>query len=282
MFSDFFFDDELLRKIADETNRHVQEIIKTAGNITRKSQWYEWKDVSVEEMRVFLGFIMNMSLNEKPAMEDYFSTDLLTKQDFFPTLFTRRRFLQIFRGLHLAPPPTPDQAGDSRSTRGQKVADIVGHIDSKCRAMFSPGQDVCVDESTIGFKGRIIFKCYNPQKPTKWGIRVYVVADSKTGYVCGFVPYFGSPTTDALIRPDLPFTSRIVLHLLQKIQMDCPAEGRHVYTDRFYTGVELAEELLKLKTHTTGTIMGNRKNLPLEVSFTMKNYIFFTNIVILK
>jgi len=71
------------------------------------------------------------------------------------------------------------------------------------------------------------------------------------------------------IRPDLPFTSRFVLHLLQKLQEGCPAEGRHLYTDRFYTGVDLAAELL-MKTHTTGTIMSNRKNLPLEVQYLTK------------
>jgi len=132
--------------------------------------------------------------------------------------------------------------------------------------MFSPGQNISIDESTIAFKGRVIFKRYNPQKPTKWGIRVYTVADSETAFICGFVPYFGKPTTDSLVRPDIPFKTRIVLHLIQKIQYDCPAEGRHAYTDRFCTSLDLASESLTMKTHTTGTIVPNRKNLPPEVS----------------
>lgn len=28
--------------------------------------------------------------------------------------------------------------------------------------------------------------------------------DSETGYICGILPYYGSITTEMLIRPDLP------------------------------------------------------------------------------
>ena len=38
--------------------------------------------------------------------------------------------------------------------------------------------------------------------------------------------------------------------------------GYNLYTDRFYTSRALAEELLKIKTTITGTVMTNRKNMP--------------------
>ncbi|KAK2574896.1 hypothetical protein KPH14_008348 [Odynerus spinipes] len=50
-------------------------------------------------------------------------------------------------------------------------------------------------------KGRISFITYNPKKPTKWGIRIYTLADSNTGYVCYILPYYGSLTTKLLVRP---------------------------------------------------------------------------------
>lgn len=88
---------------------------------------------------------------------------------------------------------------------------------------------------------------YNPMKPTKWGLRVFVLADCKTGYVLAIVPYFGSPTTESLVRPELPFTARIVLHLCEAMLSKSNGDGFHLFTDRYYTGVELAEELLKKK-----------------------------------
>lgn len=41
--------------------------------------------------------------------------------------------------------------------------------------------------------------------------------------------------------------------------------GYHVFTDRFYTGPQLCEELLRLGIHATGTVMINCKGLPQEM-----------------
>ncbi|CAD1469959.1 unnamed protein product, partial [Heterotrigona itama] len=78
-------------------------------------------------------------------------------------------------------------------------------------------------------------------EPTKWGIRMYVLTNSNTGYTHSFLPYYGSSTTESLIQPYLPVTARIILHLYKKL-------------------IDLnPDELLKLKCYTTGTIDQNRK-----------------------
>ena len=41
----------------------------------------------------------------------------------------------------------------------------------------------------IPFKGRIGFKQYMKDKPTKWGIKVFVLADATNGYVKAFQVY---------------------------------------------------------------------------------------------
>ena len=48
-----------------------------------------------------------------------------------------------------------------------------------------------IDESMIGFKGRLSFLQYMPKKPTKWGMKAYVLADSKTGYTYSWRLYTG-------------------------------------------------------------------------------------------
>lgn len=76
----------------------------------------------------------------------------------------------------------------------------------------------------------------------------------------------GKATTESLIRPDLLVTSRIVLHLVKKLEQDYGSvEGFHVFTDRFYTSIELASALHEMKVHLTGTIMRNRKGLPIKI-----------------
>jgi hypothetical protein len=38
--------------------------------------------------------------------------------------------------------------------------------------------------------------------------------------------------------------------------------GYHIYTGRYYTSPELPDELWKMNIFSTGTVMGNRKNMP--------------------
>ena len=83
------------------------------------------------------------------------------------------------------------------------------------------------------FKNRILFKTYNLQKPTKWRPRVYVLSDYVTEYVTTFEPYFGQATRESLSRPDMPLTTRIVLHLIGKLLAKAGGSKYHVYTDRF-------------------------------------------------
>ena len=85
-----------------------------------------------------------------------------------------------------------------------------------------------------------------------------------------FQPYYGKETTDVLIRPDLPFTSRIVLHLVEELLAKSTGTGYHLYTDRFYTGYYLATELHNKGLHLTGTVMKNRQGLPAEVKKKQK------------
>jgi hypothetical protein len=49
-----------------------------------------------------------------------------------------------------------------------------------------PGTDIAIDDSTVGFKNKIIFITYNPMK---WRIRLFVLAENDTGYVHDIIPY---------------------------------------------------------------------------------------------
>ena len=43
----------------------------------------------------------------------------------------------------------------------------------------------------VGFNGRVHWKQYNPSKPTKYGIKIWCAAESKTGYMLNFSVYTG-------------------------------------------------------------------------------------------
>ncbi|KAF7697623.1 PiggyBac transposable element-derived protein 4 [Cucumispora dikerogammari] len=60
---------------------------------------------------------------------------------------------------------------------------ILNRINKKFATAHSPSECLSIDESTIPFKGNVTFKVYNPNKPAKHGIKVYMCSDSKTGYI---------------------------------------------------------------------------------------------------
>lgn len=135
--------------------------------------------------------------------------------------------------LHLKkiPPRYP-----SLKTRIQRASHFLEYIDSKFSQHFIPEQCILVDEAVVQFKGKIGIITYNPIKPTTWGIRIYVLTDSKSGYVYSILPYYGSITTENLPNPELPITTRIPLYLYKKLLEKIPsAEGYHMFTDRYYT-----------------------------------------------
>lgn len=261
-FFELFFTQTLLKKIVAETNAYAAKII-TEKTIRKYSIWQNWKDITETEMRAFIGVIINMGIVNLPTLESYWSRSFHLKMSFFKTIFTRRRFFQIFWALHLETITSDNQM---MRTRTQRVSNYLDFLNKKFMEHYIPGENLSIDESTVAFKGKISFLAYNPKKPTKWGLRVYVLADSESSYIYSFVPYYGKITTDNLIRPDLPFTSRIVLELYKNLQNSIPeAKGYHIFTDRFYTSPTLAEELLKVGCFLTGTIMTNRKGLPATI-----------------
>ena len=58
--------------------------------------------------------------------------------------------------------------------------------------MYKSKRELSIDESTIGFKGRLSFLQYLPKKPTKWGMKAFVLAESSTGYTLKWRLYTGN------------------------------------------------------------------------------------------
>ena len=56
---------------------------------------------------------------------------------------------------------------------------------------YNPSRELSIDESMIGFKGRLSFIQYLPKKPTKRGMKAFVLADSKNGYTYNWRLYTG-------------------------------------------------------------------------------------------
>lgn len=218
-----------------------------------------WKECTMTDMKAIIGTVINMGLHPLSDITDYFSKDWVASVPFFSDVFARDEFLLLFWNLHFTHVPKTDDPSKDRL-----IKPILQAIREKCKLFYTPHPTVSVDESTISFKGRISFKIYNPQKPNKFGIKMFVLSDSTNGYIYNFHPYTGKGTVE---QTDILKTTQIVKNLCSSLIKDSmnPPTGYHVYTDRYYTSPELADELQKMSMITTGTVMTNRKGLPVEI-----------------
>ena len=124
---------------------------------------------------------------------------------------------------------------------------LVDMMQRNFNTKYRPGKKLSLDESTYPLKGRVHFKCYNPQKPPG------------TGYICGFEVYTGDPPGqsqgNAQELQDALKISRIVLGLLDSVQLLDMVH--HVYFDNYYNSPNLIDLLYKRKAHACGTARKN-------------------------
>lgn len=178
-----------------------------------------------------------MGLEQRSDLKDYWSTMDSDDFPFFRSVFSRDRFLQIFGMLHV---------GEMTGSKKQKIQPLLELLLPLFQDHFTPDQAIAIDESVISFKGRVHFRQYLKGKPHPWGIKAFVLADSKTGYFFNVAIYYGKDTD--LIRPDLPHTARVVLTLADGLEH----KGYDLYIDRFYNSPMLATEMTKMGITITG------------------------------
>ena len=147
---------------------------------------------------------------------------------------------------------------DDSTTRAQRRADdklapirnIYDKFVAACEANCTPGTGCTVDESLHRFRGKCSFKQYIPNKPGKYGINVYVLADSKTFYSISSKVYMGAGTH----APELPVPTQAVLDLVPSVS----GTNRNIAIDNYYTSVSLAMKLKSRKLTLVGTLKKNK------------------------
>ena len=192
----------------------------------------------------FLAVILNMGIIQLPDLKDYWSTHYSTNLPFFRSVFSRDRFFQIFRALYVGDP-------DSTTKKG-KIQPLLDRLCASFEAAHTPDRHIAIDESVISFKGRVSFRQYLKGKPHPWGIKAYVLSESKSGYLQRVCVYYGRET-ELIEREDLGQTPRVVLTLVEPLHN----KGYDLYIDRYYTSPTLATELSKVGITVTGTVQTN-------------------------
>ena len=247
---DFFsrlFGDDLIGRIVEETNKYARKKLEDSSRS-------HWQDVTLAEMKAFLGVTVVMGINRLPELELFWSSDEFFGNRGIQTVFTRDRFKAISRFLHFNNPDEEPSLEDPHRDRLYKVRPIIDYLLGTFQASYNPHQNISVDEGMIGFRGRISFRQYMPNKPQKYGFKVWMAADPTNGYVVNFDVYLGRK---AGFQREYGLGYDVVTTLVRPYLN----KNHHIYFDNFFSSVKLFDDLLKKKTYACGTVRTNRKGL---------------------
>ena len=99
----------------------------------------------------------------------------------------QKKFQQLFRFFHLNNNSKQVPYGQTGHDKLFKVRKLLDLLSPLFESEFEMHQSGTIDEAMIPFKGRLRFKQYMKDKPTKWGIKIFILADASTGY--GVIPF---------------------------------------------------------------------------------------------
>ncbi|KAJ6648949.1 PiggyBac transposable element-derived protein 4 [Pseudolycoriella hygida] len=252
---DLFVTDEIYDLVVTQTNLNAHK--KLMKNIKRCSRMRKWKDTNTDEMKKFFGLVVYMGIVKLPGIHMYWSKNQFYRNAFVPQVMSRNRFQLLLKMIHFA--NDDDIAGD----RLGKVRNLLNLLEKNFMSR-TPGEILVVDESMIPWRGRLLFRQYNPRKSHRYGVKDYKLCDP-SGYTYTSSIYCGAsahPQDRGTPKPGSPHTSQIVLDLAEPY-LD---NGRTMITDNFYTSITLAKALQNRKTHLIGTLRKDRTGNPETVT----------------
>ena len=131
------------------------------------------------------------------------------------------------------------------------------HLAAVFPQYYFPSRYISIDEMMVGTRCHVVFLQYLPKKPTKFGMKVWVNSEAKSGYVLNFQIYTGSESK----AKEKGLGYRVVMDLMEPYFH----KGHCLFIDNYYTSVKLLIDLLAKGTYCAGTARSNRKYFPTEI-----------------
>ncbi|EFN76502.1 PiggyBac transposable element-derived protein 4, partial [Harpegnathos saltator] len=199
----------------------------------------KWNDITLAEMKKFLGMIIMMGQVKKDVKDDYWSSEFYTKTPSFSTIMPHNRFRQIWNTWHFSNNQTI-----TGSNKLEKIQPIFSYLLDKFKSVYTPRKELSLDESIIPWRGKLSIKTYNPAKIIKYGLLCRMLYEARSGYISNMEIYCTEGKK----------LDQTIMSLLDKNI----CLGYHLYMDNYYNSINTAELLMKNDTRVCGTIRANR------------------------
>lgn len=249
-FFKLFFTEILVQQICTHTNSYGWEAVVNKPYYGDKDG--AWRETSPDELYKLIALVLYCGLVTVSSFHRYWSTKTLYHGLWARSIMGRDRFKALMGMLHVVDPATEDEQDKLR-----KVSGLLDIFKEKCKSLYQPFQHVAVDERMVKSKHRSGIRQYIKNKPTKWGIKLWVLADSANGYTYDFDVYTGRRNAD-----HAPSENGLGYDVVMKLAEPLVNQGYHFYFDNFYTSPKLVKDLFGLGIPSCGTAAENRRGFP--------------------
>uniref|UniRef100_H3GLY6 PiggyBac transposable element-derived protein domain-containing protein n=1 Tax=Phytophthora ramorum TaxID=164328 RepID=H3GLY6_PHYRM len=239
--SDDYFEANLDKRVAaqhakQEARQRKQPSFQVQSPAEIKEHLENTPEISGREFCVFIGLLIARTIApNKEKFEHHWKTtdEGAIPRGCFNRFMTRDRFAHLSRNMHFS-----DNAHRRAATdRAWKLRPVIETLQYTFHRNFVSPSVMAFDEAMLPSRSTFNrMRVFMKDKPHRWGTKLFMLNCSKTAY-CIRSPKF-----------------------------------RLVVTDRFYTSLVLAMQLLTMNFYTVGTIMMNKRGLCEEIlPTTMKN-----------
>ena len=158
------------------TNDYANEQIIAGSHSSYTKADGSWKDTTPEEINRLITLLIYFGLVKVGTnVEKYWSIKSLFNGLWAKSIMSRLRFKALMALLHVVDPGT-ETPGDKL----RKVDTFVNCFKSRGGQLYQPRQNLAINERMVKSRHRSGIRQYIKDKPTKWGIKLWLLADSST------------------------------------------------------------------------------------------------------
>ena len=275
---------KFVARLAANSNDYFKFFIEPGLCKNKRFHNIKWVDITTAEMYHFLGIILKISLAEMDAggyvayfspgnrlihtgwcRGSYKTKELEGTKGFASDIMSLSRFKQIRAAFH----PENKIAGNG-GDKCYQLRYALNCLNHASLRTFAPGCYLTFDEGGVACRSRMCpVRQYNKDKPDKYRVDFFVLADAKTYAILHMDVYQGRNADNTFIddrAAELPTTQKAVLNAIYQCKLETETSGyRHLAMDNRYQCPELAVILRdRCRIMNTGTTRRNRKGFDNE------------------
>ena len=244
----FYLPEEIIRHVLRHTNRKAHDLMQ---GMREKPNHFSL--FSYSEFIACLGILIRSGSDRSglTSLDDLWSN--IHGKPYYRAVISKNRFKFFLRVIRF----------DNYRTRSQRiqndrlaaVSEIWAMFLCNLRRFYVPAATLTVDEQLLGYRGRIPGRTYMPNKPKKYGLKIFWIAEAGTGFALNGKIYSGRGVNDPVHR-------NLAYDVVMQLAEPFFGSGRDIVTDNFFTSHALAVSLLQKSLTLLGTIRRHRREVP--------------------